>query len=181
MSGPAQLFVKNVELLPKGISNLRFESTKERRYTFGEELLLNQQQIRWIIDNLQELESFCTSLLIPEQTNANDTREADNAAQQEHVNRLVNINLDTFRDLIAMPKLKKLKVDLMKARTLSFSARALLWEIVHRPILPTTLGVIREYSDLCKAAGYATTTITESIYSNNNFSFATLIIQRNQS
>lgn len=41
--------------------------------------------------------------------------------------------------------------------------------------------VIREYSDLCDAAGYrTTTTITQDFGAQNIDGFATLIIQKNQ-
>lgn len=46
------------------------------RNVMGSEMLAtNKQQIRCIIDNLRELESFWASLMIPEQTNENNNNE----------------------------------------------------------------------------------------------------------
>lgn len=183
------LFVRNVELLPKGISSLHLENVnydQDRNPTL-KGLLTSQQQVRWIIDNLRELESFSISLLIPqEETNEDNNNVQIEAAdgeddegrpqQQEDVNRLANINLNSFRDLIALPKLKYIQVDMMKAIAMDVIANGVDWQGRQA----TTLEDVRKYTDMCDAVGYTTTTTTSLYIGANHFNgFATLTIQRN--
>lgn len=184
-----QLFVRNVEWLPKGISTLRFDSTRELHdQKMGKEILLNHQQIRWIINNLPDLESFWTSLIIQENINENNEQRENAVANnndnfqhrlEEDMNRLANINVDTFRDLIAMPKLKDLKVRIMKSRALSIVVNTMEWEVDLRAGQGTTLDIVREFSDLCEAAGYTTTTTTSRYFGAGVINgFAKLTIQK---
>ncbi len=192
------LFVRNLELLPRGISIVRFHSAVQNRHFMGDEILLNEQQIRWIIDNLQGLESFWMSLLIPEQTNENGNNAAVQVAeganndhadededgdvqpqlqQQVDANMLVNINLNTMRDLAAMPQLKDLRLDLMKAAALAEDIQE--FEVQNRG-LGTSLNDIQEYQNVFDAAEYKTTRTTSQGFGVNNIAgFATLTIQKN--
>ncbi len=169
---PGHVVVRNLEALPRGISSLRLETNKELRYNVAKQLLLNKLQIRWICQNLHQLESFRACIAIQGVINADVQNQ-----QAQRINDVENMDLDTFRQLIAMPELKYILVDMIRAGALA-TIISRNW-IAARTTSFTELSDIQEYTDLCQAAGLKTKITPTSNLGFSAFGYVKVAIQKN--
>lgn len=141
----------NVETLPKTVTNLRLKCDKDvkRRNDKHQLLLLSPEQINWIISNLRDLECLWVQLVL-------DPKRMG----RRSVNRRPNMTLLTFRHLISMPRLKNLKLDMLKVSQLeaSYHDREHVVEDATNefdvPVIP--FYEIQEYVDVCRYETHGT-------------------------
>lgn len=194
--GPTRLnslHFTNLEMIPKGLKSFHLKSSQQESIIIHQQSILSREQLRWVIDNMLELESLWVQLITEETNDLGnnqpevevvdrvdlgadhalpgplDEDEIDVEAHEAHqlVDRLnqdlnanANVNKETFRDLLAMPKVRDFKFDMYKAGQMSaileIGADGNPW------ILPmgsrVSLDTIREYIEVCEETPNATFT-----------------------
>ncbi|ODN00491.1 hypothetical protein Ocin01_06190 [Orchesella cincta] len=146
LAGMNTLRFTNLQQLPKTITNFHLKSSQDDPIIIHQQSLLTREQMRWIIDNLRDLESIWLQLvteevdeeeeddndmpdLMPADENDNNRQMDENAPElvfeqllnphDEELNaQNANIDVQMFRELISMPKLRDMKFDMLKARQL---------------------------------------------------------------
>lgn len=129
------LRLRNVDKLPSQMTSLHFKSNRklDRR---RQQVILSREQIRWIVDNLQYLNSFWAQLVVQTTGNQNVVGNDNDARQPKDENEWVddnvtssNIDVELYRDMMNMPKIRDLKFDMLKAGNLSKSKVVRMEEI----------------------------------------------------
>lgn len=156
---------RNVEQLPRKIKSLQTKYVSDR-YGVGvdQQILFSRQQIRWIIDHLLSLESIWTGLAFTEENDA-DAIVLDRA----------NIDLEMFKILLAMPKIKELRLDMIRARQYAGFGN---WGL-HNSRRNTIVNDVREFTEVCEATDNFTAT-TRLIDHPVPFGWTELVIQKLQ-
>lgn len=126
----------NVDKLPSQMTSLHLKSNRklDRR---RQQVILSREQIRWIVDNLQDLKSFWAQLVVQTTGNQNvgndnDARQPKDEDEEEWEDEDVtssNIDVELYRDIMKMPKISDLKFDMLKAGNLSKSKVVRMKEI----------------------------------------------------
>jgi len=177
LAGLNTLRFTNMELLPRTIQSFHLKSSQEDTIIIHQQSILTRAQILWIIENLQDLESIWLQLVIEEEPlpdlvgenpneedNENQGEVEENAPELEEWWRIpnqpnaggqgeeqANIDVETFRRLISMPKLRDMKFDMLLENQLEADIAIGLdgqpWVL---PVHPATPEDIQEYIEVCE-------------------------------
>lgn len=109
------------------------------------------EQVQWIIENLRDLESLWIQLVLEPKHNGQNGQQPRPRAP----NRQPNMTLKMFEDLISLPKLRTLKLDMLKVKQLGANFDDAEEDVVEDnenefATFVISLGEIQEYIDICK-------------------------------